>query len=116
MLHRLRQSRTLHTLTAGPKFGVHFSVGVIVTCVISVLVKEYSLRRFDVLNFVNCLSLVCRELSPRLLWVTDSTARVFFYLSFPVWQTFAVVFIIDIDTPSGGQRNDGDFRIGMQAG
>jgi predicted helicase len=24
MLHRLRQSRTLHTLTAGPKFGVHF--------------------------------------------------------------------------------------------
>jgi hypothetical protein len=25
MLHRLRQSRTLHTLTAGPKFGVHFT-------------------------------------------------------------------------------------------
>ena len=25
MLHRLRQSRTLYTLTAGPKFGVHFT-------------------------------------------------------------------------------------------
>jgi len=24
MLHRLRQSRTLHTLTIGLKFGVHF--------------------------------------------------------------------------------------------
>jgi CBS domain containing-hemolysin-like protein len=24
MLHPLRQSRTLHTLTTGPKFGVHF--------------------------------------------------------------------------------------------
>jgi len=26
MLHRLRQSRTLYTLTAGPKFGVHFKL------------------------------------------------------------------------------------------
>jgi hypothetical protein len=25
MLHRLRQSRTLYTLTTGPKFGVHFT-------------------------------------------------------------------------------------------
>ena len=27
MLHRLRQSRTLYTLTTGPKFGVHFKHG-----------------------------------------------------------------------------------------
>jgi hypothetical protein len=26
MLHRLRQSRTLHTLTSGPISGVHFSL------------------------------------------------------------------------------------------
>src|ERR1700683_4165169 len=30
-LHRLRQSRTLHTLTSGPIFGVHFNRLTVVT-------------------------------------------------------------------------------------